>query len=226
MPTATTATATDAPSGVIEEDGAGQPSNQERRSSGPADGVQFIVRSFDRDCGFAELLVIVAFERLRRGSIRIPRFLEICVVGQERGPSHHKTPASSAMRSLARTLRVGSFSHAWRATSAIGASPGKRLRASTSSDRQPRLRPHSSPSTYRTRRMLPHLQTWLVPYAVRLGSANPSNPRCSRIPGTSHLRRLTDMGSYVHVSEGLWMPAKERGGGAWQRGGRPQASRE
>ena len=36
MPTATTATATDASSGVIEEDGAGQPSNQERRSSGPA----------------------------------------------------------------------------------------------------------------------------------------------------------------------------------------------
>ena len=41
MPTATTATAADASSGVIEEVGAGQPSNQERWSSGPADGVHF-----------------------------------------------------------------------------------------------------------------------------------------------------------------------------------------
>src|SRR5512132_2891843 len=41
MSTATTATATDASSGVIKEDGAGQASNQERWSSGPADGVHF-----------------------------------------------------------------------------------------------------------------------------------------------------------------------------------------
>ena len=41
MPTATT-TATNASSGVIEGDGAGQASNQERWSSGPADGVHFI----------------------------------------------------------------------------------------------------------------------------------------------------------------------------------------
>ena len=45
MSTATTATATDASSGVIEEDGAGQPSNQERRSSGPADGVHLTSRA-------------------------------------------------------------------------------------------------------------------------------------------------------------------------------------
>ena len=41
MPTATTATAADASSGVIKEVGAGQPSNQERCPSGPADGVHF-----------------------------------------------------------------------------------------------------------------------------------------------------------------------------------------
>jgi type III restriction enzyme len=47
MPTATT-TATDPLRGVIEEGGAGPASNQDRRSGGPTDWVQFIAESHPR----------------------------------------------------------------------------------------------------------------------------------------------------------------------------------